>query len=68
LSDRVLLEMAEARVLVFSYYRNREVLGLALAGKWLGKRLKRLEKFYGKGVGERVRVYMRCISDRDYFP
>ena len=68
MSDRVLLEMAEARVLVFSYYRNREVLGVALAGKWLDKRLKRLEKFYGKGVGERVRVYMRCISDRNYFP
>ena len=67
MSDRVLLEMAEARVLVFSYYRNREVLGKVLAEKWLGKRLKKLEKFYGKGVGERVRVYMRCISDRDYF-
>ena len=62
------LEMAEARVLVFSYYRNREVLGKVLAEKWLGKRLKKLEKVYGKGVGERVRVYMRWISDRDYFP
>ena len=54
-------------MLVFSYYRNREVMGKVLAEKWLGKRLKRLEKFYGKGVGERVRVYMRCISDKDYF-
>ena len=67
MSDRVQLEMAEARVLVFSYYRNREELGKVLADKWLDKRLKKLEKFYGKGVGERMRVYMRYISDKDYF-
>lgn len=54
-------------MLVFSYYRNREELGKVLADKWLDKRLKKLEKFYGKGVGERVRVYMRYISDKDYF-
>ena len=60
--------MADARVLVFSYYKNKATLGSEKAGKWLDKRLKRLEKVYGKGSGDRLRVYMRHVSDKDYFP
>ena len=66
--DREQLEIADARVLVFSYYKNKGVLGAEKAGKWLEKRLKKLEKVYGKGSSDRLRVYMRHVSDKDYFP
>jgi len=65
--DREQLERAEARVLVFSYYRTVEKLGIEGAGKWLNKQIKKLEKVYGKGSGERIKAYMREVNDKDYF-
>ena len=61
MSDRKILEMAEARELVPSYYATEKKLGKAEAQKWLANRLAKLEKIYGKGAEERIRANMRLI-------
>lgn len=61
MSDRQILEMAEARELVPSYYATEKKLGKEGAQKWLQARLQKLEKIYGRGAEERIRVNMRNI-------
>jgi len=55
-SDRQILEYAEARDLYNSYMAQGEG-----RNHWLAAMLKRTEKIYGKGAGERVRGYMTAI-------
>lgn len=61
MSDRQILEMAEARELVPSYYATEKRLGKEGAQKWLQSRLQKLEKIYGRGAEERIRFFMRTI-------
>lgn len=61
MSDRVILEMAEARELVPSYYAIEKRIGKPEAQKWLANRLAKLEKIFGKGAEERIRANMRLI-------
>lgn len=61
MSDRQILEMAEARELVPSYYATEKKLGKEGAQKWLQARLQKLEKIYGRGFEDRCRQLMRQI-------
>ena len=63
MTDRVQLEMSEARILVPSYYATCKKIGKPQAAIWLTSQLKKLERFYGYGVDKRVRGYMRQIAD-----
>ena len=65
MSDRVQLEMAEARTLLPSYYATRKNYGTPSANLWLRDRITKLEKFYGKDCGERIRKYMRVVEDNE---
>jgi hypothetical protein len=65
MSDRVYLEMAEARMLVASYFAAKKTHGVKEANKFLIKQMKPLEKLYGKGVDERLARYMRVITDTE---
>ena len=65
MSDRVQLEMAEARTLLPSYYATRKNYGTPSANLWLRDRITKLEKFYGKDSGERIRKYMRVVEDTE---
>ncbi len=49
--DREQLERGEARMLAHNF-KNKE---------WLEKMLKRSERIYGKGSGERIKAHMRTI-------
>lgn len=49
--DREQLERGEARMLAHNF-KNKE---------WLEKMLKRSERIYGKGSGERIKAHMRVI-------
>ena len=51
MTDREILEMAEARVLAQNF-KNKE---------WLDQALKVSERIYGKGSGLRIKAYMRLI-------
>jgi hypothetical protein len=51
MTDREILEMAEARVLAQNF-KNKE---------WLEMALKVSERIYGKGSGLRIKAYMRVI-------
>lgn len=62
-SDRQTLEYAEARELYNSYMAQGEG-----RNHWLAAMLKRTEKIYGKGAGERVRGYMTAIRIKDAHP
>jgi hypothetical protein len=64
-SDRVQLEMAEARMLVASYFAAKRSYGPVEANKFLAKQLKKLEKTYGKKSDERLKRYMRVVSDTE---
>ena len=63
MSDRQTLEYAEARDLYNSYMAQGEG-----RNHWLAAMLKRAEKIYGKGAGERVRGYMTAIRIRNDHP
>ena len=65
MSDRVQLEMAEARMLVASYFAAKRTYGSVEANKFLAKQLKRLEKFYGKKSDDRLKQYMRVVVDTE---
>ena len=65
MSDRVILEMAEARMLVASYFAAKRSYGSVEANKFLAKQLKKLEKTYGKKSDERLKRYMRVVSDTE---
>jgi hypothetical protein len=65
MSDRVQLEMAEARMLVASYFAAKRSYGPVEANKFLAKQLKKLEKTYGKKSDARLKRYMREVSDTE---
>jgi hypothetical protein len=65
MSDRVQLEMAEARMLVASYFAAKRTYGPVEANKFLAKQLKRLEKVYGKKSDDRLKQYMRVVVDTE---
>jgi hypothetical protein len=65
MSDRVQLEMAEARMLVASYFAAKRSYGPVEANKFLAKQLKKLEKTYGKKSDKRLKRYMREVSDTE---
>jgi len=65
MSDRVQLEMAEARMLVASYFAAKRTYGSVEANKFLAKQLKKLEKVYGKNSDGRLKAYMRVVVDTE---
>ena len=65
MSDRVQLEMAEARMLVASYFAAKRTYGPVEANKFLAKQLKKLEKVYGKNSDGRLKHYMRVVVDTE---
>jgi hypothetical protein len=65
MSDRVQLEMAEARMLVASYFAAKRTYGAIEANKFLAKQLKKLEKIYGKKSDDRLKAYMRVVVDTE---
>ena len=65
MSDRIILEMAEARMLVSSYFAARRTHGSAEARKFLEKQLKKLEKVYGKDCDVRLRANMRRVATEE---
>lgn len=65
MSDREILEKAEARELVPSYYATVEKIGKKEAAIWLMKRIRSIERHYGMGFERRVRTYMREIDDEE---
>jgi hypothetical protein len=65
MSDRIILEMAEARMLVASYFAARKTHGKAEARRFLEKQLKKLEKIYGKDSDVRLRANMRQIATEE---
>jgi hypothetical protein len=64
-SDRVQLEMAEARMLVASYFAAKRTYGPVEANKFLAKQLKKLEKVYGKRSDDRLKAYMRKVATEE---
>ena len=67
MSDREILEKAEARVLVPSYYATVEKVGKKEAALWLMKRIRDIERHYGQGFERRVRTYMREVDNEELF-
>ena len=65
MSDREILEKAEARVLVPSYYATVEKVGKQEAAIWLMKRIRDIERYYGMGFERRVRTYMREVDEQE---
>jgi len=65
MSDRVQLEMAEARMLVASYFAAKRTFGPVQARVFLDKQLKKLEKVYGKESDDRLRTYMRVVATEE---
>jgi hypothetical protein len=57
--ERQNLEMAEARELYYNYFLKDK----ATRNEWLAACLKRCDKLYGEGGGERVRKYMGVVRD-----
>ena len=67
MSDRVLLEMAEARVLLHSYFAAKRTHGKPQADRFLAAQLLKLEKLYGKQSDTRIKQYMRHVKDTETF-
>ena len=67
MSDREILEKAEARVLVPSYYATVEKIGKKEAAVWLMQRIRDIERHYGMGFERRVRTYMREVDNEELF-
>lgn len=67
MSDRVQLEMAEARVLLHSYFAAKRTHGKPQADRFLSAQLLKLERLYGKQSDERIRKYMRHVKDTETF-
>ena len=65
MSDRVQLEMAEARMLVASYFAAKRTYGAVEANRFLAKQLKKLEKVYGKKSDDRLKQYMRIVATEE---
>ena len=67
MSDRIILEMAEARMLVASYFAAKRTHGVPQANAFLEKQLKKLEKLYGKGSDVRLKKNMRQITNEELY-
>ena len=65
MSDRVQLEKAEARVLLFSYYKSLERQDKEATNEWLKKEIGRIGKKYGFGFSDRCRFHMRQIANEE---
>lgn len=65
MSDRVQLEMAEARMLVASYFAAKRTYGAVQANRFLANQLKKLEKVYGKKSDDRLKQYMRVVVNTE---
>jgi hypothetical protein len=65
MSDRVILEMAEARMLVASYFAAKQTFGPVQARVFLDKQLKKLEKVYGRESDVRLKKYMRTVATEE---
>ena len=65
MSDRVILEMAEARMLVASYFAAKKTFGPVQARVLLDKQLKKLEKVYGRESNVRLKKYMRVVATEE---
>ena len=65
MSDRVILEMAEARMLVASYFAAKQTFGPVQARVFLDKQLKKLEKVYGRKSDVRLKKYMRVVATEE---
>jgi hypothetical protein len=63
MTDRVYLEQAEAREMLFNYNHQKTRNGPVISRQWLEVRINHLAKIYGHGFSERVRGYMRDIAD-----
>lgn len=60
---REVLEMAEARELVPSFFATRQKKGAEFAAKWLTTQISKRQRMFGPGFDQRVRGYMRHIVD-----
>jgi hypothetical protein len=67
MSDRVQLEMAEARVLLHSYFAAKRTHGKPQADRFRAALLLKLEKLYGKQSDVRIKQYMRRVKDTETF-
>lgn len=54
-SDREVLEMGEARVLVHGFISNGQ------SKEWLAKAMRHSKRIYGNGSEERIRGFMKII-------
>ena len=65
MSDREILEKAEARELLPFYYNNVEKVGKIEAAERLSKRIRVIQRHYGFDFDKRVRGYMRKIDQEE---
>jgi len=65
MSDRDILEKAEARELLPFYYNNVEKVGKIEAAERLSKRIRVIQRHYGFDFDKRVRGYMRQIDQEE---
>lgn len=65
MSDRVQLEMAEARVLLHSYFAAKRTHGKPQADRFLESQLLKLEKLYGRECDVRIKRYMRHVQNTE---
>jgi hypothetical protein len=65
MSDREILEKAEARELLPFYYNNVEKVGKVEAAERLTKRIRIIQRHYGFDFDKRVRGYMRQVDQEE---
>lgn len=65
MSDRDILEKAEARELLPFYYNNVREVGKAEAAERLTKRIRIIQRYYGFDFDRRVRGFMRQIDEQE---
>lgn len=64
MTDRVYLEKTEAREMLYNYNDQNKRNGPVISRQWLERRISYLSGMYGSGFSERVRGYMRELSDK----
>ena len=65
MSDRAILEKAEARELLPFYYNNVREVGKVEAAERLTKRIRVIQRHYGFDFDRRVRGFMRQIDEQE---
>lgn len=65
MSDRNILEKAEARELLPFYYNNVREVGKVEAAERLTKRIRVIQRHYGFDFDRRVRGFMRQIDEQE---